>query len=155
MKFFLWRALVLPQGLTFKSQSYVMGLSCMNDLIFISVVSLVVTGISTESFSIYHNIEFANIVFAQNANNASTVVVPSESGKMEITLKNAQSIEPDYSIYIQILTAISSATAAIIGGYLASRYAHKQAMDVENLRYQQEKQKQEEVEAKESKLKND
>lgn len=90
----------------------------------------------------------AHEAFAQGVNNGSTIVVPSQTGKMEITLKNSPSNEPDYSLYVQIITAIASAAAAIGGGYLASRYSHKQAMDIEILRYTQEKQKQEQIEAK-------
>lgn len=116
-------------------------------LIFIEVTSprLIATNI----------IQFQSSVFAQAINNASTVVFPSQNGSLEITFNNAPSSDPDYSIYIQILTAISSAAAAIAGGYLASRYTHKQAMDVERLRHNQQKQKEDALEAKQKKLKDE
>lgn len=94
----------------------------------------------------FYNNEVLNTdnVFAQGANNASTIVVPSQTGKMEITLRNSSSDKPDNSLYIALL----SATAAIVGGYLAARYSHKQAMAVEALRYDEEKKKQAKMEAK-------
>lgn len=52
----------------------------------------------------------------------------------------------EYSLLIQIITAISSAAAAIGGGYLASRYSHTHAMKIEKLRYDNESRKQEQIE---------
>jgi hypothetical protein len=88
----------------------------------------------------------SHFIFAQSPN-ATSIFVPSNMTKMEVVLRT-DSGASDNSVMIQIITAASSAVGAILGGYLASRYAHKKAMDLEKLRYDQEKQRQDDIEKK-------
>ena len=59
--------------------------------------------------------------------------------------------KPDYSLYIQIITAISSAAAAIFGGYIASSYSHKKALELEILRYERERKREKDIQEQQEK----
>lgn len=90
------------------------------------------------------NIQVGYMVFAQSVNNASTVVVPSNNNKLEITLKNSQSDNSSSSTYVQLITGLSSAGAAIFGGYFASYISNKNAREIEKTKQAAEQEKERE-----------
>ena len=126
------------------------GLSIFSKIFFIFVIVILVSIglLYSLKYSLSDNNHFA---FAQSTN-ATSIFVPSNMNRVEVTLQN-DSNGSVYSLLIQIITAIASAAGAIGGGLIASRYSHKKAMALETLRYDNETKKQKETEEKQQKQK--
>lgn len=123
-------------------------MSKIHSFLLIIIISLAIESISES----YH---YMNLVNAREAGNASAVAIHSQSNNGSTQLRNLPTEETDYSLHLQIITAIISASAAILGGYIASHSAHKKAMIIEKLRYDKVEEKESALEAKQKKEKDE
>ena len=87
-----------------------------------------------------------HIAFAQSTNTTS-IFVPSNMSKMEITLKNNQNSDSYSFLDSPFFVAIVSAASAIGGGYMGSLMTNRTNRQMEEARNVKEKEKQDHIEA--------
>lgn len=82
-----------------------------------------------------------HIAFAQSTN-ATSIFVPSNMNKMEITLKNDQSANPYSLLDSPLLIAAISGLTAVFGGYMGSYMTNRSNRKLEADKYKREQEKQ-------------
>ena len=85
-----------------------------------------------------------HIAIAQSTNTTS-VFVPSNINKIELTLKNDESTNPSSIFENPLLIALISGLTAILGGIMGSYMTNRSNRQVEKRRYEIEKQREEKM----------
>lgn len=98
-------------------------------------------------FSLFKDL---HIAFAQSTN-ATSIFVPSNMNKMEITLKNDQSANPSSIFESPLLIALFSGLTAIFGGIMGSYMTNRSNRQMEDKRYERERKREKEKQAEQEK----
>jgi hypothetical protein len=119
-------------------------------LIIVSILLLLAGG-QLLNFTI--GVDYILVANAQS-NDSANILVPSNMSKIEINLKNSKSDNAN-STYVQLITGLSSAGAAIAGGFIGSWLTGRSNRQMEDKRYEREGKREKEIQEQEEKLKDE
>jgi len=97
--------------------------------------------------SVVFLLAYWQLTFVNAQPNSTSILVPSNMNRMEITLKNDESANP-ISIYENpLLIALISGLSAILGGVMGSYMTNRSNRKLESDKYEREQKKQEQIKA--------
>jgi hypothetical protein len=109
--------------------------------IIMTILILSIIQIFLIEYSLFKDL---HIAFAQSTNSTS-IFVPSNMNKMEITLKNDQSANPSSIIENPLLIALISGLTAILGGIMGSHMTNRSNRQMEEKKYERERKREKEL----------
>jgi hypothetical protein len=109
--------------------------------IFVTILILSIGQLFSLKYSLTDEI---HATFAQSNNNTS-ISVPSNMNRMEITLKNDQSANPSSLLDSPLLIAAISAGSAIVGGLTGSYMTNRSNRQLDDERYKREREREKKI----------
>jgi hypothetical protein len=114
----------------------------------IVLTSLVIIGVTNLKYAdINDKIQITQEAFAQTTDNISKAAVPFNTNKLEITLKNSQSENSNPSSEVQLITGVTSAGAAIFGGFIGSYLTNRSNRQMEDRKNARQREREQEIES--------